>query len=95
MDMDFEKLNDRMTSMEINTTAACEHVGDIERYIRVVKERARSMASQLPYNKCMPDQVVIHLMKFVVMWINAIPHRNGISSTISPREMVLRIKMDF
>ena len=95
MDMEFDKLKDKMGSIKIITTAAREHVGDIERYIRVIKERARSVASQLPYKSHMPDQIVIHLMKFVVMWINAVPHRNGVSTTMSPREIVLGVKMDF
>eukprot|EP00804_Cyclotella_cryptica_P004279 CCRYP_013487-RA/>CCRYP_013487-RA protein AED:0.88 eAED:0.25 QI:0/0/0/0.5/1/1/2/0/282 len=95
MDMEFEKLKNEVGSVDINTTAAREHVGDIERYIRVIKERARSAARQLPYKTQMPDQMVIHLIKFVVMWINALPHRNGVLSVISPRELVLGIKMDF
>jgi hypothetical protein len=95
MDMEFEKLKAEMESVIVNTTAAREHVGDIERYIRVIKERGRSVSSQLPYKTSMPDQIVIHLIKFVVMWINALPHKNGVSSILSPREIVLRLKMDF
>eukprot|EP00804_Cyclotella_cryptica_P008709 CCRYP_018545-RA/>CCRYP_018545-RA protein AED:0.54 eAED:0.53 QI:0/0/0/1/0/0/3/0/279 len=53
------------------------------------------MASKLPYKTQLPDQIVIHLMKFVVMWISAVPHKNGISTVMSPREMVLGMKMDF
>jgi hypothetical protein len=43
----------------------------------------------------MPDQMVIHLIKFVVMWLNALPHRTGVSQILSPREIVTHIKMDF
>eukprot|EP00804_Cyclotella_cryptica_P026860 CCRYP_019980-RA/>CCRYP_019980-RA protein AED:0.34 eAED:-0.36 QI:0/-1/0/1/-1/0/1/0/208 len=95
MDMEFEKLKTQMTSVDINTMAAREHVGDIKWYIRVIKERACSVASQLPYKANMPDQKIIHLMKFVVMWLNALLNRNGVSLTMSPREIVLRVKMDF
>ena len=42
MDMEFEKLRDMLPNVTLNTTAAREHVGEIERKIRVVKERARS-----------------------------------------------------
>ena len=43
MDMEFEKLKDTpgMELIDVNTTAACEHVGEIERAIRRIKERAR------------------------------------------------------
>ncbi len=95
MDMEFEKLKNQMESVIVNTTAAREHVGDIERYIRVIKERGRSVTSQLPYKKCMPDQIVIHLIKFVVMWLNALPHPSGISQVLSPREIVTSMKLDF
>ena len=41
MDMEFEKVKEKMTIVEINTTAAREHVAEIERGIRFLKERAR------------------------------------------------------
>jgi len=34
MDMEFEKIKDEVGLVEINTTAAREHVGEIERHIR-------------------------------------------------------------
>ncbi len=37
MDMEFEKLKDKMMNVRLNTTAASEHVGEIERKIRVIK----------------------------------------------------------
>ena len=41
MDMEFKKLRDKLPNVILNTTAAQEHVGEIERKIQVVKERAR------------------------------------------------------
>ena len=41
MDMEFEKLRDKLPNIILNTTAAQEHVGEIERKIRVIKDRAR------------------------------------------------------
>ncbi len=41
MDMEFEKLKTLLPHVALNTTAAREHVGEIERKIRVIKERAR------------------------------------------------------
>jgi hypothetical protein len=37
MDMEFEKLKDKMMNVRLNTTAASEHVGEIEQKIRVIK----------------------------------------------------------
>ena len=37
MDQDFDKIVDDVPKLKINTTAAREHVGEIERTIRTVK----------------------------------------------------------
>lgn len=37
----------------------------------------------------------IELIYMVVLWLNAFPVRNGISSVYSPRELVVRFQMDF
>jgi hypothetical protein len=59
----------------------------------VVKERARSMISILPY-KLLPKLVIIKLMHFCVMWMNSFPVKSGISKKWSPREIVSRHKLD-
>ncbi len=47
--------------VEINTTAAHEHVGEIERYIQTIKERSCALVLDLPYTM-LPHQVIIHLV---------------------------------
>ena len=39
MDQEFIKVRDFVGTLEVNTTAAREHVGKIERFIRLLKER--------------------------------------------------------
>ena len=95
MDMEFTPLEDAVESVQVNTTAAREHVGDIERCIRAVKERARASVGQLPYKHCMPDAMVIELIYFVTMWMNAVLSDSGASTKFSPREIVTGLKMDF
>ena len=63
MDMEFEKLVDLLHNVTINTTAAREHIGEIERKIRVIKERARGTMNTLPYPQ-MPRLMIIQLMHF-------------------------------
>ncbi len=53
-----------MPHVALNTTAAREHVGEIERKIRVIKERARGMINTLP-NKKLPKLMVIELLHYV------------------------------
>jgi hypothetical protein len=78
MDMEFEKLKDLLPSIALNTTAAREHVGEIERKIRVIKERVRGTISTLPY-KMLPKLVIMELMHFCVMWMNSFPVKLGVS----------------
>ena len=93
MDMEFEKLVDLLPNVTINTTAAREHVGEIERKIRVIKERARGTMNTLPYPQ-LPRLMTIELMHFCVMWMNAFPVKSGISEKWSPRELISRHKLD-
>ncbi len=93
MDMEFETLKELMDNVTLNTTAAREHVGEIERKIRVVKEQARGTTNMLPYNT-MPKLMIIKLMHHVVMWINLFPVKSGISEKWSPRELIARHKLD-
>ena len=57
---------------------------DIERCIRTIKERTRSTYTMLPF-KCVPRLMLIHLVKNAVLWINALPARDGVSNRHSPR----------
>jgi hypothetical protein len=93
MDMEFKKLRDKLPNVILNTTAAQEHVGEIKGKIQVVKERARSMISILPY-KLLPKLVISKLMHFCVMWMNSFQVKLGISEKWSPREIVSRHKLD-
>ncbi len=63
MDMEFDKLKDLLTHVALNTTAAREHVGEIEQKIRVIIERARGTINTLPYKK-LPRLMVIELLHF-------------------------------
>ncbi len=92
-DMEFEKLKDLLPNIAPNTTATQEYVGEIERKIRVIKERARGTISTLPY-KMLPKIVIIELMHFSMMWMNLFPVKLGVSEKYSPRELVSRHKLD-
>jgi hypothetical protein len=43
----------------------------------------------------MPDQAIIHLIYFVVLWINGFVSANSVSETYSPWELVTGMKLDF
>ena len=46
----------------LNTCAAREHVPDVERYIRTIKDSTRSTYRMLPYTR-IPRLIIIHLVK--------------------------------
>ena len=81
-DHEFEHL--RPWYPNINTTAADEHVPDIERHIRTIKDSTRSTYRMLPYRH-IPRIVLIHLVKNAVFWLNAVPANDGIARRFSPR----------
>jgi hypothetical protein len=72
MDREFECLRDDTPKINMNTTAASEHVPDIERQIRVIKERMRAIKSTLPFKR-LPARIVIEMMQYAVLWMNAPP----------------------
>ena len=94
MDNEFEKLRNLVPILVVNTTAAKEHVPEVERKIRLIKERGRGILNTLPF-KQMPRLMLIELVYHVVLWLNAFPAKSGVSETLSPREIVYRHKLDF
>ena len=71
MDMEFEKIKDDFDRVEVNTTAAREHVGEIERGIRLVKERSRCVISDLRVAgfTLLHKMIIVHCVYFVVILI--------------------------
>ena len=94
MDNESEKLKDHVPMVALNIPVASEHVGDVERRIRVVKERARGLICTLPYTR-LPQQMLIHLIHVVAMWLNNFPTINGISPASSPCEIILCHRLSY
>ena len=78
MDNEFEKIRALVPNLHINTTAANEHVPEIERRIRLIKERGRGYLNTLPFKK-MPQLILIELIYHAVLWLNAFPSKSGVS----------------
>jgi hypothetical protein len=78
----------------LNVVAADEHVPEIERYIRTIKERARSVINMLPFERY-PARMIIELIYYCVFWLNSFPAVGGISDTLSPRAIILGSTIDY
>ena len=69
MDKEFDKVEDLVGLLETNATAAREHVGEIGKEIRLIKERTRCIKTRFPYH-WIPKIVVLHTIYGVCMWLN-------------------------
>jgi hypothetical protein len=69
MDNEFEKFRNLVPILVVNTTAAKEHVPEVERKIRLIKERGRGILNTVPFKR-MPRLMLIELVYHVVLWLN-------------------------
>jgi hypothetical protein len=91
---EFAALKDEIEAKgtKVNITAKEEHVPEVERQIRVVKERAWAVVQTLPYSK-MPKKMTIGLVQYIVYWLKNIP-KHG--QDYSPRDLILgEQKLDY
>jgi hypothetical protein len=95
MDNEFEVLHGGLLLHEIalNTCAPGEHVPEIERRIRTVKERVRGLVHTIPFQK-LPTIMIVHIAIFSVMWLNFFPPKDGISPTLPPQAILTGIRVD-
>ena len=78
----------------MNIVSRDEHVPEIERYIRTVKERVRGTYGVLPFAS-LPTRMIIELVYNSIFWLNAFPFEDGVSSTLSPRVLVIGKPIDY
>ncbi len=99
MDYEFEPLRGDFADLAdmqitLNTVTNDEHVPDIERHIRTLKERTRCIYNTLPFCR-MPTRMIIEMVKASNFWLNCFPPSDGISSTLSPHALVLGTPIDY
>ena len=89
MDGAFASLHNVCNQLHVTlyTTSRDEHVGDVERYIRTIKERMQGVTNTLPFKR-LTRNMIMELAKAVVYWLNSVPSHMGVSPTISPRTII-------
>jgi hypothetical protein len=90
----FTPLDEIFGDVSFNFCAQDEHVPEIERYVRTVKDRARSAYNSLPF-AYIPRLMVIRLISNAVFWLNAFPRPNGVANTLSPRHLLTGKHLDY
>lgn len=94
-DNEFHSLEVRLSDLGIalNVVSRDEHVPEVERHIRTLKERCRATYNSVPFTSW-PARMLIELVYAMNFWIHAFPASDGVSSTISPRELVTGVRLD-
>jgi hypothetical protein len=78
----------------VNLASANEHVPEIERRIRVVKERCRASRHDLPFQR-IPKLLLIHIVLNSVKMLNFFPTKGGVSDNISPKTIMSGEVLDY
>ena len=95
MSMEFGKTVSELSGRTVvNTSAAREHVTEIERQIRTTKEHCRAVVSTLQF-EIIPKLMVTNIVYFVVLWLNAFSVQNGVFKDHSPSSIVIHTKMNW
>ena len=96
MDGEFGHLRGELASMGVtlNETSRDEHMGEIERFIRTIKERMRAIYNTLPFQR-IPAWLVAEMGKACVFWLNSLPPQSNFGNDLSPRTMVTGQRLDF
>ena len=79
---------------QLNLTSADEHVPEIDRQIRVVKEWVQVIVYSIPFNM-LPMHVLIHVVLFVAKQLNMFPMKGGVSAHLSPKQIMSGEVADF
>ena len=84
MEGEFIPVRRELTTMGVhpNFATANEHVLEIERQIRVLKERARACRHSLPF-AYLPFLVFVEMMHNAALWVNVFTSKGGVSTIIS------------
>ncbi len=73
---------------KLSLASANEHVPEIERKIQVIKEWVRAVIYSIPFN-ALPARMLVHAVLFVTKQLNLFPVKGGLSSKLSPKQIML------
>jgi hypothetical protein len=86
-DMEFRCINDEMLPAQMNPNASDEHVGDVERSIRTIKERVRADVHGMLFKR-LPKLMVVELVRRAVKVLKHFPALDRVSDTLSPLTII-------
>ena len=71
----------------LETCTMNDHVGEVERSIRAVKDVVRATVHGMPYRR-LPRQLIRGLVEYATCTLNDFPYYQGVSKTLSPNTIV-------
>ena len=86
-DGEYNSLRNTFPGVRFTICSADDHVPEIERAIRTVKETIRATIHGMPYSR-LPRVLVKELVTHAVRTLNMLPHPDGVSPTLSPATIV-------
>ena len=90
-DNEFNCAKYHFTKILFNIVAAEEHVGDIERANRTLKDNMRTIINDLPFSHY-PKAMVAGCAMAAIHWMNWLPKPNGLSKSIGPETLITGIQ---
>ena len=92
---EFECLREKFENVSLEICGPNEHVPEVERSIRTMKETMRVTAHGLPY-QWIPKLMVVELVAMATHCLNGFPRDDGVSDHMSPHSIVTgRAHMDY
>jgi Reverse transcriptase (RNA-dependent DNA polymerase) len=95
-DGQFDSMQAEIATMGVNLNVAApgEHVPEVERYIRTIKEQARAVINTLPF-KHITMLMLIRLVSYCVLWLNLVHPDMVTLCGMSPRTFVTGLALDY
>ena len=94
-DKEFECLRESLGNVSLEICGPDEHVPEVERSIRTMKETMRATAHGLPYRR-LPKLMVTELVAMATRCLNGFPKEDGVSEHMSPHSIITgRARMDY
>jgi hypothetical protein len=69
-------------------------VPEIERHVHTIKERTRCVHNTVPFKR-MSARMTIEMANASVFWLNMFPASDGVSGDLSPRALIVGMKLDY
>ena len=94
-DKEFECLHGSLGNVSLEICGPDEHVPEVERSIRTMKETMRATGHGLPYRR-LPKIMIIELVAMATRCLNGFPKEDGVSEHMSPHSIVTgRARVDY